>query len=77
MLSMAVCKKCVNSHPDDSWDSEDTSWFRKGSTLLNSPHVICPPDLRTRFAETLVESPPPKWCPHKHEHAVAAGMSDA
>ena len=70
MLSKRICKLCVKE-TDNDWDSiDEDSWDRAV--------VMCP----TRYSDgcintSKIRKPPPEFCPHKLEHAVAMGVKKA
>ena len=70
MLNKGVCKKC--------WDSYSN--FDISFGLITDNEIMCPQKIskktfldKDRYAKR--SDPPPEWCPHKFEHAVAAGMT--
>jgi hypothetical protein len=76
MLNKKVCKKCCKiTEGVDPWDKVDNRFWREGSADEPKPHVNCPLDYvdGEGYNRAFVESAPPRWCPYKFEHAVAAG----
>ena len=68
MLSKKVCEKCYLQEDPDTWRSNDGAWRATGLGA-----ILCPLE---GFKLALVKLPPPDWCMHKFEHAVAAGRSE-
>jgi hypothetical protein len=69
MVNKEVCRKCWKRYKPDDFDDK---YFE--STWINGDYrgVLCPGE-----TEAATEGhPPPVSCPHKLEHAVAAGISD-
>ena len=70
MLSKDVCRRCIDSHPDDWWDDsgadDDNHNWKKGiihCVITDQKHLI--------------KELPPKECVYLFEQTVAAGVKNA
>lgn len=80
MLSKKVCRRCLNQKAL-IWNPTDEASWREG--IIDCRSVFLSNSRREPWKVTLVDrlseirKPPPEWCLHRFEHAVAKGMSDA
>lgn len=71
MLSLAVCRKCVDvaakvgGRPGYYWGPHDDEHWKERSA------VCCP---KNQWHDVVVKNPPEKFCPHMFEHSVAVSM---
>ena len=78
MINKDICKKCWESNGitthrfDDNWSGTAVEGITRIAAGWSG--VYCPSSIGERAIEG--EPPPPK-CPHKLEHAMLAGMSNA
>jgi hypothetical protein len=72
MLSSVVCKKCWLSNHRGlmRWSGADEQLFKEG-------FGVCPSTIaKIPKREYKTNQPPPRWCPRKFEHAVAARLEE-
>lgn len=70
MLSIDVCKACINRFHALGQGYRSTPWHKSDEVRWERGEVMCPAYIQHVYVEV------PDWCVRKFEHGVAAGMSN-
>ena len=73
MLNKDVCRNCLINKVG-FWDEIDNEMWHKRDIVVCPRCVRWIVSRRTYVVPSALEAPP-DWCPHKFEHAIAAGMT--